>query len=130
MRLPDWTNRLNQYVLSVRDREFGYGAFDCCTFAAGAVEAMTGTDPMPEFRGAYKSRQASAAALKAHGQGTLRKTLGEKLKEVPPAYGQRGDIGYVDGACGVILGRYALFIGQQGWHQIPLSGLKAAFRVD
>lgn len=41
-RFPDWPSRLAEYLSSTRDKAFEWGSHDCVTFAAGAVEAITG----------------------------------------------------------------------------------------
>lgn len=129
-RRPDWPRRLNAYVNSVQRRPFRFGKFDCCIFAAGAVKAMTGTDPMREFRGTYKSEREAMQALRDHGSGSLYHTLRSKFgNPVPGAHGRRGDVAYHEGACGIVLGRFALFIGQEGLAMVPISQLDRAFRV-
>jgi hypothetical protein len=74
-RKPDWEARLAAYLEPLRLRAFAWGQHDCCTFSAGAVEAMTGVDPMPEFRGRYSTAIGSARALSRFGRGTLDATL-------------------------------------------------------
>ncbi|MBB4620123.1 DUF6950 family protein, partial [Sphingomonas abaci] len=70
-RYPDWEARLAAYLEPLRARPFAWGRHDCSTFAAGAVEAMTGVDPMPEFRGRYSTARGSVRALRRFGAGTL-----------------------------------------------------------
>lgn len=129
-RRPDWPVRLNQYIVSVRDRPFAYGNYDCCIFVAGAIEAMTGEDPMTEYRGQYDSVATGAAALRTLGQGTLFKTLYRKFgKPLPGAHGRKGDIAWYNGALGLVLGRVAMFVGVNGFVLAPLSRLKYIWRV-
>lgn len=109
---------LNAYVESVRDRPFEWGSWDCCRFAAGAVEAMTGENPMAEFLGAYSDKSSAQAALREIGAGTLYHTLLKKFgRPRHPSRAQRGDIAYAvhDGpTLGVCLGQDCAFVGQQG----------------
>lgn len=129
-RFPDWPVRLNQYLLAVRERSFAYGSYDCCIFVAGAIEAMTGADPMPEYRGQYNSVETGKAALRTLGQGTLLKTLYRKFgKPLPGAHGRKGDIAWYNGALGLVLGRVAMFVGVNGFVLVPLSQLQYTFRV-
>lgn len=44
-RLPNWPSLLAVYVESRRHLPFAWGSNDCVTFAAGAVEVMTGWRP-------------------------------------------------------------------------------------
>lgn len=41
-RLPRWPDRLDAFIESRRNMPFSWGHSDCITFAAGAVEAITG----------------------------------------------------------------------------------------
>lgn len=66
-RIPGWRSRLNAYVESKRREPFQYGINDCATFAAGAVEAMTGSDPAALYRGTYATEADGNAALVAAG---------------------------------------------------------------
>ena len=89
MRRPDWPIRLNEYIVSTRDKKFRYGRHDCTTFISGAVKAMTGVDPMAEFRGKYASKESANVALKEIGSGNLYRTLVKKLgKPVAGAHGR------------------------------------------
>ena len=91
-RLPDWEERLAAYLEPLRTRPFEWGAHDCCTFTAGAVEAMTGVDPMPEFRGRYTTAIGSARALRRYGAGTLDATLDGKFVRLDATLCHRGDL--------------------------------------
>jgi len=122
MRYRDWEGRLADYLRGCRAARFAWGAMDCCTFAAGAVRAMTGEDAMAEFRGHYRTARGSARALRRIGAGTLEATLDAKFTAVPPALARRGDIVMADdgqggGALGIVLGGHATGIGAQGDHE-------------
>lgn len=130
MRYEDWPPRLNAYVLSVQDKEFDVGVHDCTTFCAGAVEAITGVDYMEEFRDKYDSMESGEEALKTIGEGGLYKTLTKKFgKSLPGARGQRGDIAYYEGSCGIVLGRVAVFLGEKGYIMVSITTVKRIFRV-
>lgn len=58
MRLHDWEHRLTRYVTEVACTGFAHGSHDCALFAAGAVEAITGIDPV-------RAGGAVTAALRA-----------------------------------------------------------------
>lgn len=45
MRAIDWEQRLFALIESARRKPFAWGTHDCCTFAADAVEAVTGQRP-------------------------------------------------------------------------------------
>jgi len=113
-RLPDWEARLAAYLEPLRLRPFAWGKHDCCTFSAGAVEAMTGVDPMPEFRGHYSTAIGSARALRRFGAGDLASTLDAKFESVAPALAQRGDIVMSSGLLGICLGPFLVAVGAEG----------------
>lgn len=116
-RYPDWEARLAAYLEPLRVRPFEWGRHDCCTFAAGAVEAMTGVDPMPEFRGRYSTAIGSARALRRHGAGELDATLDRKFAQVAPAMAHRGDVIMSGGLLGICLGPFLVAVGRQGDHE-------------
>lgn len=113
-RMADWDTRLAAYLEPLRLRPFQWGKHDCCTFAAGAVEAMTGVDPMPEFRGRYTTAIGSARALTRFGAGTLAATLDTKFATVPAPLAQRGDVVMTGGLLGICLGTFAMAVGTEG----------------
>lgn len=135
LRLPDWEQRLAAWLEDVRDRPFQWGRHDCALFMAGAVLAMTGQDFGEPFRGRYRSAAGAARALRRWGSGDLPSTLSAALgPAVPLALAQRGDVVMVEGACGLLMGRRALFAGDAGlvrrertelepisWH-VPFEG--------
>lgn len=113
-RKPDWEARLAAYLEPLRLRLFEWGVHDCCTFTGGAVEAMTGVDPMAEFRGKYRSAASSIRALRTLGAGDLERTLDTKFQPVTPALAQRGDIIMHNGLLGICLGAVAVCVGREG----------------
>ncbi len=46
MRLPNWQERFSDFGKARASMPFAWGSNDCCTFAAAAVEAITGANPM------------------------------------------------------------------------------------
>ncbi len=115
MRLSDWEARLNEYIASKRGEAFAWGENDCCTFSAGAVEALTGVDPMPEYRGKYDTALGSARAL---GGKKLEEVLDEKFPGVPIGFAQRGDLVLMDECVGVVAGDYAWFVSDVGLERV------------
>ena len=113
-RRVDWEVRLAAFFEQHRARVFAWGSWDCCHFAAGSVEAMTGVDPMPEFRGKYRTAAGAARALKRHGAGTLSGTLDRKFTAVPAALARRGDIIMSDGLLGLCWGAFLIAVGSDG----------------
>lgn len=113
-RLPDWEARLAAYLAPLRAMPFAWGAHDCCTFTAGAVEAVTGVDPMPEFRGRYRTRLGSLRALRRFGAGTLEATIDAKFARTHAAIAQRGDLVMSNGVMGLCFGAFLIAVGSEG----------------
>jgi hypothetical protein len=121
MRISTWENALVNYIIIKRDEPFEYGVNDCCLFAAGAVEAITGEDPMSEFRGKYDSLKGSIKAINEIGAGTLEATLDGKFPEVSIGYAQRGDLAFFNDSVGVVMGGFAYFVSDDGLERINRS---------
>lgn len=97
-RFPDWQERLSRFFALYRNRPFRYGDWDCCLFAADAIQVMTGTDIAAEYRGKYQSRRTGYDLLKAHfGKPSVRafaEQIATKhgLQQVTSSYARRGDM--------------------------------------
>lgn len=114
-RLDDWEWRLRAFLDASSNSIFQYGQLDCALFACGAVEAMTGVHPYPEFPGTYDDKIGAARALREKGKGTLEATFGQKFESIPAGFARRGDIvTEPGGAMGVCMGSYALFLAFEG----------------
>lgn len=111
-RLPDWEARLAAYLEPLRERPFAWGTHDCCLFCAGAVEAMSGVDPMPEFRGRYTTAIGAERALRRYGAGTLDATLDNKFTPVVASLAKRGDIVMSGGLLGISMGPHLVAVGR------------------
>lgn len=129
IRKTTWEEELSDYIASKRDEPFQYGVNDCCMFAAGAVEAMTGENPMEEFVGSYKTIAGSVRALKTIGEGTLEATIDGKFDEVEIGRAQRGDLAFFDGSVGVVLGGFAYFVTDEGLERISRDYWDKCWRV-
>lgn len=128
-RHSTWEQSLSEYIETKRHEPFDYGVNDCCMFAAGAVEAMTGVDPMVEFRGQYDSLKTTIKVLKEIGAGDLESTLDGKFPEIAVGYAQRGDLAFFDGSVGVVMGTFAWFASDDGLERVPRSLWDKAWSV-
>lgn len=122
-RLPDWETRLHDFLVGKAGVMFTWGATDCCMFSADAVLAITGVDPVAEFRGRYTTPGGAARALKRYGAGTLEATIGAKFPVVGCAFARRGDLVRVDEAIGVCIGAHAVLVGDERRDGIDTPGL-------
>lgn len=112
-RFPDWETRLAAYLETLRDQPFRWGSLDCAIFAAGAVNAMTGVDPMRGLRG-YRSEAGAEKVLKEKAGGTLVRFMNSKFERVPVGLAHRGDLVMVDGGLAIAMGDVAIQVGQHG----------------
>jgi hypothetical protein len=92
-RIAGWPERLAGYAAAAAEVPFQWGAHDCVTFAAGAVESITGLRPaMPVWADVHDAlRQLRrvgglAAAVESTGLQTLTR----------PACAARGDVVLID----------------------------------
>ena len=129
-RLEDWPERLAAYVDAHRDTPFRWGQNDCATFAAGAVEAITGHPmevPIVESAQDYARFVADLGALREHAADHLGAPLAS------PAFARRGDVVLMllDGreTLGVCIGVEAAAPGASGVLTVPMSAASAAWRV-
>jgi hypothetical protein len=135
MRLPDWEERLATLTHEAQTRVFGWGMFDCCVFAAEAVEAVTGRNPMDRVRTLYDD--AATAARLVRRLGGLREAVTHALGVEPTAAvkcAQRGDIVLVrqpkQPALGVVIGQSALVPLAHGVQRVSMGDWLAAWRVE
>lgn len=112
MRVSNWEEALSHYLQDRREMPFEYGVNDCCMFAAGAVEAITGQNPMSDFIGKYKSLASSVRAIKDAGYESIEQIIDERFEEIPVGFASTGDLAFFDGSVGVVLGGRAAFVGE------------------
>ena len=135
VRVSDWEDRLRTYLDRVTEERFVWGAHDCALFCAGAVKAMTETDPAAAFRGTYDSETTARESLRANGAGTLLKTVTSLFgPHKPIQLAQRGDLVMLDRTTlGVCVGVFSWFAGQEGEREglvhLPTASCKYAFSV-
>jgi hypothetical protein len=135
-RLPNW-ERLLAAEFAAAPAHFEWGTFDCAMFAANCVRAITGSDPAAEFRSTYSTEEA-AAKIVGGDLGAFIAPLCKNhgMREVPPAYGRRGDVVLVDNgdpahALGIVdhTGRFARCAGPKGLARVAMHKWLRAWRV-
>lgn len=99
-RLPGWARRLAQLIEERRDTPFAWGAHDCCTWAADAVQALTGEDPAAAWRGTYHTAWGALRVLRREGGIP---GLAQRAGMLPcaAALARRGDLGEFTGRWGL-----------------------------
>ena len=95
-RARGWEIALARVVEHHAATPFAWGASDCLTLVADAAQALTGFDPMAQYRGRYQSGGGAARLLKKAGHADLGAALAARFEEVAPAMARRGDAGLVE----------------------------------
>jgi hypothetical protein len=120
-RYPDWHARLERFLSAQKGRKFQYGAFDCCLFVCGALEAMTGVNPAEGFIGRYSTRRQARALLRLTGGiPAIAEEYG--LVEIPVRKAKRGDVLQMGGQTLGLMslnGRDALVLATRGLMGVP-----------
>jgi len=80
VRLPEWRERLIEYVESKQSLQFEWGKHDCFQFAFGAAKAMTGVDFIGWIQGTYDNKYAAVKQLvKNYGHKKLIDAVGDTI---------------------------------------------------
>ena len=133
-RLPDWRGRLGAYLAAARARPFCYGTHDCATFAAGAVGAVSGIDPIAALGIRYTTLACGRRALRARGYPDHVAVVHERFAAIPMAFARLGDLAVLDtnrGPALAVVGGAELLAPapERGLVAIPLDLAITAFRV-
>lgn len=129
-RLIDWERRLNDWLLEPGRDRFQWGVNDCALFGCGAVMAMTGEHPAPQFVGSYDDRAGAAEALRVLGEGTLLKTFDAHFERRQTFFARRGDLVMAQGAIGVCMGLTGVFLTENdGMTRLTRKSFLAAWSV-
>lgn len=129
-RRSDWQTRLAAFLAQRQALPFAWGSHDCCMFAAGAVNAITGHDYSAGY--AYASAEEAASLLEREGDlaAFATRCLGEPIA---PALAAVGDVVLVanDGRqlLAVCNGTSALAPGRLGLVTLGMDAALAAWRV-
>lgn len=105
---------------------------DCVSFAAAAVKAQTGCDPLADLP---RWRTRNEALHIAAVQGGLEAAVDRRLTRIAPAMAQRGDIaGLPDELFGVRLmvveGATLVGPGKSGPERLPRAAMFTAWSID
>ena len=130
MRVQNWPHALAEYLRAHQDKAFEWGANDCVHFAAGAVEAVTGSRPV--FT-PYRTGRDAAILVRAQ---PLRERVSTLLgPEITLTDAQRGDLVLIDGkpgpTLGVCFGEQSVFLRKDiGTQSEPTMDCLCAWRVE
>lgn len=134
MRHPDWEQRLLNAVESHIGRPFAWGENDCATLFAAAVQAITGSDPLSEWRG-WSGPLTALARVRRAGCDTVQEFVASRFAPVAPSLAMRGDLGFTSEVgpltCpAIITGAEAVSISEAGPIVFPRSLIIAAYLTD
>lgn len=131
MRVRDWQARFASFIAARRGMPFAWGANDCCLFAAGAVDALTGEDPARELRG-YTTALEAARLIEACG-GLAQIATDALGASVDPSFAAVGDVVLMDNAgrqlLGVCNGGTVLAPGEERMVVLGMDAARAAWKV-
>lgn len=136
-RLSNWPLRLHNFLRAEMDIPFQWGQRDCCTFAAAAIESITGIDPAAELRGTYASALSALRVLTdAGGVAGLaaRQCAANGFPELPNVeLAQRGDLmlcEFPDGdTLGICIGSTVAFKSAYTLTFYPVGRCRRAWKI-
>lgn len=131
MRRADWQERFAAFANERAEMPFAWGPNDCCSFAAAAVECITGANPMASVE-AYDNPLAAARLIDA-GDG-LRALASSLLgPSVPALMAAVGDVVLLTNEgrelLGVCNGASAIAPGCDGLVVLDMTAASAAWKI-
>lgn len=138
MRRDNWQGDFWRYIDAAETRQFKWGEFDCCLFAADVIKILTGDDPAKEFRGTYTTARQALRLVKNSGGSVGMIGAGLGFQEIPPLYAGVGDIMRLrlpgtmvqfGGIGAVCLGPTIAFLNKNGLERFSISEASNALRV-
>lgn len=135
VRPSGWETRFTEAMQAAASTPFAWGSHDCVSFAASIVAVVTGSDPMADWRGHYKTEIGAARVIRrATGGAGLIAALDQRFERLDtPKLAQRGDLGVKDTpkgpALGVCGGRSWGFVSKDGLVFVGIGDITAAWRV-
>lgn len=134
MRVQGWRSILADYVAGAAGAPYQPGTADCALFAAGAVDAITGSDHRRVWAGRYRCVTGGQRILRRAGHADVAALVAAHLPEVPVAYARPGDLVVLSGtdglALGVVQGEGIYVLTPAGLATVPLLTALRAFRVS
>lgn len=139
MRVERWEARLAAALEAARDQPFAWGTHDCCIWASGVRDELTGCDDTALFRGRYTTEIGALRRLRKLGWQSIEEAatalMGQPRANIFMA--QRGDIALIDDpaggaleALGVVMGKVALFLRRdRGLEPIVLRACRLVWAV-
>jgi hypothetical protein len=121
---------------------FQWGRFDCCLFAADAIQAITKVDIASEFRNRYHDQASAFALIKQITGGTTVAdaaaycaTKHGMSEWTYPMFAQRGDLVVFENGSNLIAGvvnlsgTQVVSVSESGLVTAPVTAIRRAWRV-
>lgn len=134
MKLQGFPERLTAFIQLRRSMPYAWGTNDCVVFAADAVHAVAGFDPIEGIRGLWND-EATANQILAEQGGLIAATDRLFLRQSSTSFYQRGDICLLlmepnlTPTLGVCAGPYAAAPGPEGMVLVPMSEVRIIWDV-
>ena len=133
MRRQDHIERLATYLQEAGLKKFEWGVHDCATFAAGAVEELTGR--RIEFQDLRAVRSAAEVIVALNHQSLKERVTLILGSPITVALAQRGDIVLEElepgrESLGVCFGEFSFFLIPVGIVPRPTLGCLSAWSVN
>ncbi|WP_343314887.1 hypothetical protein AAIB41_15250 [Brucella sp. BE17] len=112
-----------------------WGISDCLMTAADAIKAVTGDDPLSQFRGKYKTETGAARKMRANGCENVKDVFETylRLEPVNRLAARRGDVGVTiindEYVAGFICGSGFAVKQPDGLAFLPVTDIEQAYRI-
>ncbi len=134
-RVPGWDRALEDLATAHVSIAPEWGVSDCLMTAADAIKAVTGEDPLAEFRGKYKTEAGAARKMRANGCENVRDVFETylQLEPVNRLSARRGDLGVIringEYVAGFICGSGFAAKQPHGLAFFPVTDIEQAYKV-
>lgn len=132
-RHPCWRARLAAHLAAHARVAYRPGVHDCVLFAGGARLAVRGEDLLGPYLGRYATIEEGFALAAEAGFEDPFQAIVQGLDELPPAFGQVGDLALLGGAdglpaMGVVQGEMIAVLTPRGAGLVPLTDARRVWR--
>lgn len=132
MKPQGFAEALGLFIGERRLVPYAWGTNDCVTFAADAVVAINGTDPLGDLRGTWSTEAEAMAVLEA--QGGLIAAMDARFPRRAKEFAKRGDLALIKDAngqpsLGVCVGQSAAAPGPEEMMLTPMTKARIVWEV-
>lgn len=125
--------KLADYISSKEKDFFEFGRNDCALFAAGAIEAITGNNPLSFVIGRYKTFRGGMRQLRKVGYQDHVDFFVQNYVEIPLSQARIGDVAVIETDDGPAIcfccGSFVACVAENGIERRSILDCQRAFRV-